>query len=123
MLLYFITTMHQDKFLVHVIPGYLTNEGGFDSDSFFSKCQAKAQLQQSLAVITNSSAERKPSYGTHPSLWLLRVVFSLLHSCGHLIHGCDDDATGLAQTLVEIYTLGAVDLSTRTEHNQMGNDL
>lgn len=43
-------------------------------------------------------------------LRLLRVVLALLHRGGHLVHGRDDHATGLSQTLVGVGALRAINL-------------
>lgn len=46
------------------------------------------------------------------ALRLVWVVLSLLHGGGHLVHGCDDDAAGLSQTLVGVGALRSIDLKT-----------
>jgi hypothetical protein len=40
------------------------------------------------------------------------VVLSLLHGGGHLVHGCYDDAAGLAQAPIGVRTLSSIDLET-----------
>lgn len=46
----------------------------------------------------------------HLGLGPVGVVLSLLHGRGHLVHGGDEDAAGLAQALVGVDALGTVDL-------------
>lgn len=52
-------------------------------------------------------AEQSP---THLVLRAVGVVLALLHGCGHLVHGGHEDAAGLAQALVGVDALGAINL-------------
>lgn len=47
---------------------------------------------------------------SHLALRPVSIVFSLLHGRGHLVHGGNEDAAGLAQALVGVDALSAVDL-------------
>lgn len=76
-------------------------------------CQGRQQ-QDCGRLQSSSDAPALPktpaAVEAHLGLWPICIIFSLLHSRGHLVHGRDEDAAGLTQTLVGVDALGAVDL-------------
>lgn len=52
---------------------------------------------------------------THLRLWFFRIILSLLHGSGHLVHGGDDGVAGLAHTIKATRTMGAIHLQERAK--------
>lgn len=57
--------------------------------------------------------EKEKAY-KYLALWFVSIVLSFLHGRGHLVHGSDDGAAGLTQTLWAVQAMRAVHLGEKT---------
>lgn len=80
------------------------------------------QVAPKCATSTQAAgAPPPPSPWAHLALGPVGVVLAFLHGGGHLVHGGDEDAAGLAQTLVGVQAVRAVDLRRKWAGGLSGN--